>query len=289
MTVNTKIATNTMNTNLSTSFDKSVIAAAIMSNTPNVCGSYYKDLPLQLLEIHPDIQRILAPEHYGAIARDWNTEKCAPLTVSLQEDGTFYIIDGQHRFMAARSIGVSTLPCRIFKNLTPDKEAEMFYKQNENNKRLTPRDTLRARLFINEPVAESLQAICREYGVALFRTSKFDKPWLRALCDVQEILKFYGEDVVRGIFDFIANAGWKDEQSAYSKDVIRACMRYLRHHKMHIPDLLDVGWYISGLDLQECMIFALGNCYGKTRESCFYNFLEECDRDIDNVKRKMRG
>lgn len=68
MTTNTKIATNTANANAT--LDKYALAIAIMSNTPEICGAYYKDLPLALLEPHPTIQRKLVPDHYGSIAAD---------------------------------------------------------------------------------------------------------------------------------------------------------------------------------------------------------------------------
>ena len=288
MTTNTNLAI--ANNELTTpTLDKCALALAIMSNTPEICGAYYKDLPLALLQPHPTIQRKLVPDHYGSIAADWDIAKCAPLTVSLQDDGTFYIIDGQHRYMAAKTVGVSTIPCRIFRNLSPEEEAETFYKQNENCKRLTPRDTLRARLTIHEPIAESLAKLCREHGICLFRESSLDKPWLRALCDIETILQMEGEEAVNEIFDFVYCAGWHDERLGYSKDLIRAAYRFHRYMSGKAYTLIDLARDMHGMDLEECAIFAQYNCIGRTRESCLFNFFVECARDIDNVKTMMEA
>lgn len=287
MTTNTKIATNTTNANAT--LDKYALAIAIMSNTPEICGAYYKDLPLALLEPHPTIQRKLVPDHYGSIAADWDITKCTPLTVSLQDDGTFYIIDGQHRYMAAKTIGVATLPCRIFRNLSPEEESKTFYQQNENCKRLTPRDTLRARLAIHEPVAESLERLCRDHGIYLFRNSSLDKPWLRALCDIEEILRLEGESAVDEIFDFVYCAGWHDEKLGYSKDLIRAAFRFRRYMSGKSYTLIDLSRDVRGMDLNECVVFAQYYCIGGTRETCLFDFFIECANDIDNVKKMMKN
>lgn len=288
MTTNTNltIAANELTT---PTLDKCALALAIMSNTPEICGAYYKDLPLALLEPHPTIQRKLVPDHYGRIAAEWDISKCAPLTVSLQDDGTFYIIDGQHRFMAAKTLGIPTIPCRIFRNLTPEEEAAAFWKQNENCKRLTPRDTLRARLTIHEPIAESLAKLCREHGICLFRESSLDKPWLRALCDIETIIQMEGEEAVNEIFDFVYCAGWHDERLGYSKDLIRAAYRFHRYMSGKAYNLIDLARDVRGIDLEEAVIFAQFNCAGRTRESCLFNFFVECARDIDNVKTMMEA
>lgn len=288
MTTNTNL-TITANELTTPTLDKCALALAIMSNTPEICGAYYKDLPLALLEPHPTIQRKLVPDHYGRIAADWDISKCAPLTVSLQDDGTFYIIDGQHRYMAAKTLGILTIPCRIFRNLTPEEEAAAFWKQNENCKRLTPRDTLRARLTIHEPIAESLAKLCREHGICLFRESSLDKPWLRALCDIETILQMEGEEAVNEIFDFIYCAGWHDERLGYSKDLIRAAYRFHRYMSGKAYNLIDLARDVHGMDLEDVAIFAQFNCCGRTRESCLFNFFVECACDIDNVKTMMKA
>lgn len=288
MTTNTNL-TITANELTAPTLDKCALALAIMSNTPEICGAYYKDLPLALLQPHPTIQRKLVPDHYGRIAADWDIAKCAPLTVSLQDDGTFYIIDGQHRYMAAKTLGIATIPCRIFRNLSPEEEAETFYKQNENCKRLTPRDTLRARLTIHEPIAESLAKLCREHGICLFRETNLDKPWLRALCDIETILQLEGEEAVNEIFDFVYCAGWHDERLGYSKDLIRAAYRFRRYMSGKAYNLLDLARDMHGMDLEACVAFAKFYCAGRTRESYIFNFFVECARDIDNVKTMMEA
>lgn len=299
MTTNTNL-TITANELTTPTLDKCALALAIMSNTPEICGAYYKDLPLALLEPHPTIQRKLVPDHYGRIAADWDISKCAPLTVSLQDDGTFYIIDGQHRYMAAKTLGIPTIPCRIFRNLTPEEEAAAFWKQNENCKRLTPRDTLRARLTIHEPIAESLAKLCREHGICLFRESSLDKPWLRALCDVEMILRTEGEYAVDEIFDFIEISGWQDETLGYSKDVIRSAYRFYRLFKnADYFNLRFLGNYVQrftkehGMSLDDCLAFSRTCCIGKTRESCLFNFYRDLvgngydlEKELERMKKK---
>lgn len=107
---------NRADSSYATAIDNKTLADAIMANVPMVCGTYYKDLPVSLLEIHPTIQRDLS-DHYLKIAEQWDLGKCQPLTVSWHSDGRFYILDGQHRYMAAKHNGIASLPCRVFKGV----------------------------------------------------------------------------------------------------------------------------------------------------------------------------
>ena len=48
------------------------------------------------------------------IARDWDWGLCQPLNVAKREDGSLWVIDGQHRLAAARDRGdIYDLPCVV--------------------------------------------------------------------------------------------------------------------------------------------------------------------------------
>jgi len=74
----------------------------------------------------------IRPARYRKIAQDWSWVACNTISVSQrQDDGLFYILDGQNRWRAACLRGdISTLPCKVY--VLPNREAEAvaFYKLN---------------------------------------------------------------------------------------------------------------------------------------------------------------
>jgi len=64
------------------------------------------------------------------LVREWDPRLLTPLVVSYR-DGRYYLVDGQHRTCAMRKKNggkdVMAL-CRIYKNLTYEQEAELYYK-----------------------------------------------------------------------------------------------------------------------------------------------------------------
>ncbi|MBO5969934.1 MAG: ParB N-terminal domain-containing protein [Clostridia bacterium] len=259
--INHMINNTEVNQSYAAAIDNTTLADAIMANVPEVCGVYYKDLPLALLDVHPTIQRDLS-DHYLKIAENFDINKCDPLTVSWKENGTFLIIDGQHRFRAALQKGITTLPCRVFKDLTAEEEAKMFYTQNENNKRLTPRDMLRAKLTVKEEVAVSLKNLCDRHGVFLFKTGEFDVPYLKDVSGMEKLIRIWGEDLAETVFQFVEIAGWQNELNGYSSNSLRPIITFWRKlyiqrgHEDPTEDVLEVARTISGMPFDQLVATA---------------------------------
>lgn len=254
--INHMINNTEANNSYAAAIDNTTLADAIMANVPEVCGTYYKDLPLALLEVHPTIQRDLS-DHYLKIAENWNLKKCDPLTVSWKENGTFLIIDGQHRYRAALQRGITTLPCRVFKNLTAEEEAKMFYSQNENNKRLKPRDMLRAKLTVGEEIAVTLKSLCDRHGVFLFKTGEFDVPYLKDVYGMEKLIRVWGEGLAETVFRFIEIAGWNNDLNGYSSKALRPIITFWRKlyinrgHEDPTEYVLKVARAINGMSLDQ--------------------------------------
>lgn len=117
----------------------------------------------QLLRVDPEYQRTeaVSAKRVLSIANTWSWEACGTLTVSLRDDGHYYIIDGQHRWLAAmkRSI-VAALPCIVFSNTGVSKEAESFVWSNTNRGHVREIDKFKAELKAGDKTAVAvMQAI----------------------------------------------------------------------------------------------------------------------------------
>jgi hypothetical protein len=86
-------------------------------------------------------------------------------TVSKRKDGTYVWLDGQNRGALIRSAGWSNqkIQCRVFYNLTLQREAELFLGLNDN-RQVKPVYKFMARITSGEKHAVAIDAIVRSAG-----------------------------------------------------------------------------------------------------------------------------
>lgn len=89
-------------------------------------------VPIASMEVSPLAQRDLNQARVDRMAADFDLEQIGTPTVS-KRDGTFFIIDGQHRIEALRQIGWGDqqIQCWVYHGLTEQDEADRFLKLSD--------------------------------------------------------------------------------------------------------------------------------------------------------------
>ncbi|EEX09599.1 conserved hypothetical protein [Ruegeria lacuscaerulensis ITI-1157] len=105
------------------------------------------------------------------IARNFDWTKFSPVVLSRRDDGTFAIIDGQHRVHAAALCGISDVPATIT-NMTIEQEAAAFSWVNGSVTALTPNQIFKAALAAFEPWAVMCDAAVSKSGCRLMPYNK---------------------------------------------------------------------------------------------------------------------
>ena len=106
-----------------------------------------------ILTIAPEYQRAASPSLVRSIKTNWNWRAAGVVTINVREN-VHYVIDGQHRVLAAKSISeITHLPCLVFKNLTLAEEAETLAEINSRRKNMTAIDKFVARLAACDALA----------------------------------------------------------------------------------------------------------------------------------------
>lgn len=111
------------------------------------------------------------------ITKGWNWNFCQPLVVSRRDDGTLYVIDGQHRLSAAMERGdIPHLPCVVIGGV--ECEAAAFVALNTQRQKLSAGDVFNAMLAAGDPDAKRVAELLQETGWRMARTSNptFWKP-----------------------------------------------------------------------------------------------------------------
>lgn len=108
----------------------------------------------QDLHIDSTYQRTMVSEsRIASITQQWSWVACGSIIVA-ERDGMFWVIDGQHRVIAAmRRSDIVELPCLVFKSLGVEDEALAFYRANAVRGNVTPFDKLRALLASGDRLA----------------------------------------------------------------------------------------------------------------------------------------
>lgn len=119
-----------------------------------------------LLQVDSRYQRALNNGKRRRIASNFNWAAFGVLIVARREDGSLWVIDGQHRLMAAQSRSdVSEVPVVIFElggNVMD--EATDFLIANKDRKPLTGVDSFKAMVVSGDTVALQVQQLIHDAG-----------------------------------------------------------------------------------------------------------------------------
>jgi hypothetical protein len=124
----------------------------------------YQRVALSKLGIDPRYQRDIIPNHLKKIDADFEEAQLGVLEVSKRSEEEYVVFDGQHRLKVLEMRNWDDAPCIVHTGLSPEQEADLFRKLQDNRKPLTPLDKYKSRLFADEPIAKGIQVICDQLG-----------------------------------------------------------------------------------------------------------------------------
>lgn len=109
-------------------------------------------------------QRPQDERRIGKIVREFDSKILGTIEVSERADGTFAIIDGQHRFEALKRLDRKTAPALVHKGLSATEEADLFARLNMTRKPLTACQRFKAQLFAGDQQTVEISEIVTKNG-----------------------------------------------------------------------------------------------------------------------------
>lgn len=126
-----------------------------------------KTLRMDHLTVDRDVQRVLDEAWVSRKLRSdgFQREALGVLVVSLRSDGTYHVMDGQHRRALAMQAGYPDLEveCQVHEGLTPAQEAAMFRHLNER-RAVQPLYKFLVRVVEGDPVAVGCHELLVKHG-----------------------------------------------------------------------------------------------------------------------------
>jgi ParB-like nuclease domain len=108
----------------------------------------------------------------GSIAARFDWRLFGVVTVSRRPDGTLKVIDGQHRWSAARLRGdIDQVPCCLSRFATTEEEAKFFVQANRSRKPMNRLDDFHAALAAGDDEALQVQQLVIDAGLSVSRST----------------------------------------------------------------------------------------------------------------------
>lgn len=139
-------------------------------------GWTFKDSPgalqyldKRVLEVDKSYQRNSNDAKVLRIAREWSWIACNSICVA-NRDGRYFVVDGQHRVMAAhRRSDINLLPCLVFETVDNVQEAKGFLDANVNRKPMTMQERFNALLKAEDSTALKAEKYISQTGRSIDR------------------------------------------------------------------------------------------------------------------------
>lgn len=145
-----------------------------------------------------------------SIAAGFDWRLCTPLVVSRRPDGAFTIIDGQHRYLAARQRpDLPDLPCCVFTFDSLEEEAKMFVAMNRSRKAMNRLDDFHAAIVAGDSIAHRIKQLVTDAGLTIARNTSSSawKPGEIAFtASIASTLRKHGDEIVAKALTSIAEA-----------------------------------------------------------------------------------
>jgi hypothetical protein len=150
---------------------------------------YFRDLP-------GGYARPLNSKRVAKLDEEFDLKALGIILLSMRNDGTYAIIDGQHRVEVAKRHGMSALDGYVYIDLTVEEEARL-YRQFGDYLKQSARDRWFAGLTEKQPEVIAINGILATLGLRVVNDPK--KPY--GIAAVESLLRIYRQQGSKILFD----------------------------------------------------------------------------------------
>lgn len=163
-------------------------------------------------------------------ASEWDPYQLGELHVAERADGTYWVVDGQTRLLAARLRGIQNLRCFVVRGLDHEGEASLFRKLNKNRTVVGAWGDFRAALTARDPAALSIAEVVESCGFAIGRSG--GGRTIKAVGTLQKVHQVGGPGLLRSALTAIAEA-WDGDKDAAESLAINGVSSFLHQYQAH--------------------------------------------------------
>jgi len=179
------------------------------------------------LVIDRRVQRAPIKTRVNRIADNFNPDAVGVIIVSLRRDGSYVVIDGQHRVAAMVKLGMEkmTVRCLVFSDLELANEAWHFCRANDT-RRIGPYDDFVKGVLSNDEECVKIKEILDGFRLKVGQSAKNGN--VVCITTLRSIYRS-SPDLLENVID-IANTSWGKRSAAVEGSVLRGIAVFLKKH-----------------------------------------------------------
>ncbi|MDW4106537.1 ParB/Srx family N-terminal domain-containing protein [Staphylococcus saprophyticus] len=216
------------------------------------------------------------------IIKNFDHQKLHTIVVNKREDGSLYIIDGQHRVEALKELGIPLIEATIHEGLTVEEEAEMYYGINDRPAK-SPNSKGKSSLKFGDANAVEIDEVVTRVGLKVDYDKKLKtEGYITAYAALQSIHKKHGPDLLEITLGIIKRA-YGAERRNYQAFIMKGFADFVSTYEGKLDTnhlinrLADVGFekfmqevnknQASFTTKKESLPFALVEIYNKRKHN----------------------
>jgi hypothetical protein len=191
-----------------------------------------KKISVDELNISDAYQRTIVPGRVNRIAKNLDQDAFGSLTVGERRDGTFWVVDGMQRLTAARKLGISMVPCDVFRSEGQQHEARVFRLKNRERTNVSAVSLFKAQLTEGDQQTVEIDRVVREAGlkIRIREEGGAGWPYIKAVKALERSISRVGADGLACALDILMEA-WPGEDGALQGDMIEGMCWFIKKHQ----------------------------------------------------------
>lgn len=217
-----------------------------------------KEVMLKDIKVDARYQRELKEAHLKKMTREYDPIRCGVIAVSKREDGSMYVIDGNHRIHASKANGVVSLPATVYEGLSVEEEADLFAKLNTGSLKTGFNENLKAMIMAGNEEAVRYESILEQSGISYSLKSRGDGSVnvLVAHSACMNIMRKYGQKILLKTLSVI-----KESCTRPDGRLIQGLAAVLTYPDINIARVTKVIRTVPFMDIvRTMMIYSTGTC-----------------------------
>jgi len=216
-----------------------------------------RQLLVDVLNVAKPYQRTVIPQQVNRMARRFDDDAFGSLLVGRRADSTMWVVDGLQRLSAAKKIGRTKVPCRIFESRGQQHEAAVFRLVNAERSRCSPLVIFHAAMAEGDDGAAAITACVQSFGlkIAPVHGRGGSWPWIKCIRSVEKCFGRGGVQHLHDTLDVLCNC-WGGDDDALRGDILDGMSLFL--HKCDGADKVRLVKQLRTKRVSDVLQFAAG-------------------------------